>query len=154
VTKVTRLPVLIRVLIYEVIVVAYLFFWLLILGYFAGDDSGSYSAALAYAAIPFIFFNGGAVIGGIVKLSQEHRENLTAKAATLRKDMADLEQIRSNEDKVWKSLFVGDIALSPTTASVILRDATFTKDQERVAAAIPNVHALWKSVLDTLPTLA
>ena len=87
-------------------------------------------------------------------LSQEHRENLTAKAATLRKDMADLEQIRSDEDKVWKSLFVGDIALSPTTASVILRDATFTKDQERVAAAIPNVHALWKSVLDTLPTLA
>ena len=154
VTKVTSLPVLIRVLIYEAIVVAYLFFWLLILGYFAGDDSGSYSAALAYAAIPFIFFNGGAVIGGIVTLSQEHRENLTAKAATLRKDMADLEQIRSDEDKVWKSLFVGDIALSPTTASVILRDATLTKDQERVAAAIPNVHALWKSVLDTLPTLA
>jgi hypothetical protein len=154
VTKVTSLPVLIRVLIYEAIVVAYLFFWLLILGYFAGDDSGSYSAALAYAAIPFIFFNGGAVLGGIVTLSQEHRENLTAKAATLRKDMADLEQIRSDEDKVWKSLFVGDIALSPTTASVTLRDATLTKDQERVAAAIPNVHALWKSVLDTLPTLA
>ena len=51
-------------------------------------------------------------------------------------------------------MFVGDIALSPTTASVILRDATLTKDQERVAAAVPNVHALWKSVLEKLPTLA
>ena len=153
VTKVTSRPIFVRVLIYEVIVIAYLFFWLLILGYFAGDDSGSYSAALAYAAIPFIFFNGGAVLGGIVALSQEHRENLTAKAGMLRKDMAALEQLRSDEDKVWKSLFVGDIALSPTTASVILRDAALTKDQERVAAAIPNVCALWKSVLEKLPAL-
>ena len=154
VTKATSLPVFIRILIYEAIVIAYLFFWLLVLGYFAGDNSGSYSAALAYAAIPFIFFNGGAVLSGIVTLSQEHRENLTAKAATLRVDMADLEQIRSDEDKVWKSLFVGDIALSPTTASVILRDATLTKDQERVAVAIPNVNALWKSVLEKLPAIA
>ncbi|MEY3605899.1 MAG: hypothetical protein RL289_79, partial [Actinomycetota bacterium] len=40
-----------------------------------------------------------------------------------------------------------------TTASVILRDAALTKDQERVAAAIPNVCALWKSVLEKLPAL-
>jgi hypothetical protein len=147
-------PIFIRVLVYEVIVISYLFFWLVILGFFAGDNSEAYGAALAYAAIPFVFFNGGAVLGGIVRLSQEHRDNLTANASSLRKVMAELEQIRSEEDKVWKSLFVGDIALSPTTASVILRDATLTKDHDRVVAAIPNVNALWTSVLLKLPTSA
>ena len=145
-------PVFIRVLVYEAIVIAYLFFWLVILGFFAGDNSEAYGAALAYAAIPFVFFNGGAVLGGIVRLSQEHRDNLTTNASTLRKVMAELEQIRSKEDKVWKSLFIGDIALSPTTASVILRDATLTQDHDRVVAAIPNVNALWTSVLLKLPT--
>ena len=151
VTKVLALSISIRVVIYESIVIAYLFFWLLILGYFAGDNSGSYSAALAYAAIPFVFFNGGAILGGIVNLSQEYREKLTKQASLLRKDLSDLEQVRSDEDKVWKSLFLGDIALSPTTASVILRDAVLTKDHDRVVAAIPNVNALWKSVLSKLP---
>ena len=154
VTKVLALPVYVRVLIYEATVLSYLFFWLVILGFFAGDNSDAYGAALAYAVIPFVFFNGGAVLGGIVTLSQERRESLTAQAGTLRKDMADLEKIRSEEDKIWKSLFVGDIALSPTTASVILRDATLTKDDDRVVAAIPNVNTLWKSVLSKLPALA
>jgi hypothetical protein len=147
-------PIFIRVLVYEVIVISYLFFWLVILGFFAGDNSEAYGAALAYVAIPLVFFNGGAVLGGIVRLSQEHRDNLTANASSLRKVMAELEQIRSREDKVWKSLFVGDIALSPTTASVILRDATLTKDHDRVVAAIPNVNALWTSVLLKFPTSA
>lgn len=151
VTKVLALPVSIRVFLYESIVIAYLFFWLVILGYFAGDNSGSYSAALAYAVIPFVFFNGGALLGGVVSLSQEHREKLTKQASLLRKDLSDLEQVRRDEDKVWKSLFLGDIALSPTTASVILRDAVLTKDHDRVVAAIPNVNALWKSVLSKLP---
>jgi hypothetical protein len=144
-------PVIIRVLVYEALVISYLFFWLLILGYFAGDNSEAYRAALGYAAIPFIFFNGGAVLGGVLKLSQNQLGRLTEKASVLRRDMADLEQIRSSEDIVWKSLFVGDIALSPTTASVILRDATLTKDHDRIMAAIPNVNALWKSVLAKLP---
>lgn len=154
VNKLVAQPIFIRVLVYEVIVTSYLFFWLVILGFFAGDNSEAYGAALAYAAIPFVFFNGGAVLGGIVRLSQEHRDNLTTNASSLRKVMAELEQIRSEEDKVWKSLFVGDIALSPTTASVILRDATLTKDHDRVVAAIPNVNALWTSVLLKLPTSA
>jgi len=143
--------VFIRVFVYEAIVMAYLLFWLVILGYFAGDNSEAYGAALGYAAIPFIFFNGGAALGGALKLSQNQLGRLTEKASVLRRDMADLEQIRSNEDIVWKSLFVGDIALSPTTASVILRDATLTKDHDRIMAAIPNVNALWKSVLAKLP---
>lgn len=154
VTKALSLPVYVRVLIYEATVLSYLFFWLVILGFFAGDNSGAYGAALAYAAIPFVFFNGGVVLGGIVTLSQERRDSHTSQAASLRKVMAELEQIRSEEDKVWKSLFVGDIALSPTTASVILRDATLTKDHDRVVAAIPNVNALWTSVLLKLPTSA
>ena len=144
-------PVFVRVLIYQAIVIAYLFFWLVILGFFAGDNSEAYGAALAYAAIPFIFFNGGAVLGGIVTLSQNQLVGLTEKASALRRDMSELEQIRGKEDKVWKSLFVGDIALSPTTASVILRDATLTRDHDRVIAAIPNVISLWKSVLSKLP---
>ena len=154
VAKVLTQPVSVRVLIYESIVIFYLYFWLIILGFFAGDNASAYGAALAYAAIPFVFFNGGAVLGGIVTLSQERRDNLTAQAATLRKDMADLVKIRSDEEKVWKSLFVGDIALSPTTASVILRDATLTKDLDRVMAAIPKVNTLWMAVLSKLPALA
>ena len=143
---VVRLVVL-RVLVYEAIVIAYLFFWLLILGFFAGDDSQAYGAALGYAVIPFVFFNGGAVLGGVIISSQEQREELTKQAFSLRKDLAELEQIRNAEDKVWKSLFACDIALSPTTASVILRDATMTNEHDLVALAVKNVITLWNSVL-------
>jgi len=137
----------IRIFAFELFVVSYLFFWLLVLGYFAGDDFGAYSAALAYAAIPFIFFNGGAVLGGVVISSLDQREQLTIQASLLRQDLAKLEQIRSDEDKVWKSLFAGDIALSPTTASVILRDSTMATDNQQVLSAMRNVNSLWNSVL-------
>ena len=146
-TKLMSKPVFVRVLVFEFVVSVYLFFWLVVLGYFAGDDSGSYFAALAYAAIPFVFFNIGALLRGVMASSEEQREQLTNLASTLRKDLAELEQTRSAEDKVWKSLFAGDIALSPTTASVVLRDATMTKDENRIATAFTNVMALWNSVL-------
>ena len=147
VTKLMAGPVYIRILVFEFIVCLYLFFWLLVLGFFAGDNSESYFAALAYAAIPFIFFNGGALLRGVIVSSQDQREQLTKQASTLQKDLAELEQIRSAEDKVWKSLFAGDIALSPTTASAVLRDATLTKDEHRIATAFTNVMVLWNSVL-------
>ena len=147
VTKLQAKSSFIRILVFEILVTTYLFLWLLILGFFAGDNSASYGAALAYVAIPFIFFNGGAVLGGVIISSQEQREQLTKQASSLRKDLAELEQIRNSEDKVWKSLFAGDIALSPTTASVILRDATMTKEHNLVAVAVKNAIVLWKSVL-------
>ena len=147
VTKLQVKSLFLRILVFEMLVITYLFLWLLILGFFAGDNSASYGAALAYAAIPFIFFNGGAVLGGVIISSQEQREELTKQAFSLRKDLAELEQIRNAEDKVWKSLFAGDIALSPTTASVILRDATMTKEPGLVDAAVTNVNTLWNSVL-------
>lgn len=145
-TKLVTQSVVIRIFAFETFIVTYLFFWLLILGYFAGDNSTSYGAALAYAAIPFIFFNGGAVLGGVITSSQEQREQLTKQATTLRNELAELEQIRDNEDKVWKSLFAGDISLSPTTANVILRDATKTKEHDLVVSVMTNVNAAWKSV--------
>jgi hypothetical protein len=147
VTKLQAKSLFIRVLVFEILITTYLFLWLLILGFFAGDNSASYGAALAYTAIPFIFFNGGAVLGGVIISSQEQREQLTKQAFSLRKDLAELEQIRIAEDKVWKSLFACDIALSPTTASVILRDATMTKEPNRVALAVKNANTLWNSVL-------
>lgn len=147
VTKLQAKSLFIRILVFEILVTTYLFLWLLILGFFAGDNSASYGAALAYVAIPFIFFNGGAVLGGVIISSQEQREQLTKQASSLRKDLAELEQIRNSEDKVWKSLFAGDIALSPTTASVILRDATMTKEHNLVAVAVKNANVLWNSVL-------
>ena len=147
VTKLQAKSSFIRILVFEILVTTYLFLWLLILGFFAGDNSASYGAALAYVAIPFIFFNGGAVLGGVIISSQEQREQLTKQASSLRKDLAELEQIRNSEDKGWKSLFAGDIALSPTTASVILRDATMTKEHNLVAVAVKNANVLWKSVL-------
>lgn len=142
-----RRSILIRILVFEVFVLSYLFFWLLILGYFAGDDSGAYSAALVFAAIPFIFFNAGAFLSGVTTSSRVRREQLVKQASSLRIDLASLEQIRSDEDKVWKSLFAGDISLSPTTASMILRDATMTKEHGRVALAVANAKSLWNSVL-------
>lgn len=147
VTKLQAKSLFLRILVFEILVTTYLFLWLLILGFFAGDNSASYGAALAYVAIPFIFFNGGAVLGGVIISSQEQREQLTKQASSLRKDLAELEQIRNSEDKVWKSLFAGDIALSPTTASVILRDATMTKEHNLVAVAVKNANVLWNSVL-------
>lgn len=154
VPRLSAKPLLLRILIYELIVLTYLFFWLFILGFFAGDNSGAYGAALAYAVIPFIFFNCGALMGGVITSSQEHRENLTKQAHALRKEMTELVQIRTDEDRIWKSLFAGDIAISPTTASVILRDAILSKENERVVQAIPNVTALWKSVLAKLPKVS
>lgn len=139
-----------RILAFETFVFIYLFFWLLILGYFVGDNSSAYGAALVYAVIPFIFFNSGLVMSGLVFSSQEQCTQLAEQAEILESELAALVQIRNDEDKVWKSLFAGDISLSPTTASVILRDATLSKDQERVALAIVNVSALWNSLLDKI----
>lgn len=146
-TKLQAKSLLLHILIFEILITTYLFFWLLILGFFAGDNAATYGAALAYVAIPFIFFNGGAILGGVIISSQAQREQLTKQAVSLRKDLAELEQIRNAEDKVWKSLFACDIALSPTTASVILRDATMTKEPDLVAIAVTNANALWNSVL-------
>ena len=153
VTKLQTTLLFIRILVFEILVITYLFLWLLVLGFFAGDNNASYLAALAYAVIPFIFFNGGAILGGVIVSSQEQREQLTKQAFSLRKDLAELEQIRNAEDKVWKSLFAGDIALSPTTASVILRDATMTKEHKLVALAVKNVITLWNSVLVKISNL-
>lgn len=153
-TKLRTKSVLIRVSVFEILVITYLFFWLLILGFFAGDDSNSYGAALAYAAIPFIFFNGGAILSGVISSSQDQRELLTKQASTLRTDLAALEQIRAEEDKLWKSLFAGDIALSPTTANVLLRDAAKSNDHDLVAAIISKVNTVWKSVLMKLSSVA
>lgn len=151
--KLISKSVVVRIVAFELLVVTYLFFWLLILGFFAGDNSESYGAALAYAAIPFVFFNGGAVLGGFISSSQEQREKLTEQATTLRRNLAELEQIRNTEDKVWKSLFAGDISLSPTTANVLLRDATKAKDHELVASVMANVNTAWKSVLVKLSSV-
>ena len=140
-----------RVLAFETFVLIYLFFWLLILGFFAGDNSVAYGAALVYAVIPFIFFNIGLVLSGLVASSQEQRGQLAEQATILRLELAALDQIRTDENKIWKSLFAGDISLSPTTASVILRDVTLSKDQERIALAVVNVSALWNSLLDKIP---
>lgn len=150
VSKILGRPVFVRVLLYEVLIVVYLFFWLLILGFLAGDNSVSYGAALAYSAIPFLFFNAGVVLSGVIASTDKYLEQLTKQATELRLNLSTLDQIRVDEDRIWKSLFAGDISLSPTTASVILRDATMTKDLERVVETIPNVNALWKSVLGKL----
>lgn len=150
----TAFHVWVRVLVYEAFVLIYLVLWMGTLGFFAGDNTESYGAAFAYAVIPFVFFNVGIFVSGIILSSQENRERLTIQAATLRDDLSELEQIRNDEDKIWKSLFAGDIALSPTTASVILRDATLSKDVDRVISAIPNVNKLWSAVLFNLPALS
>lgn len=149
-TKFFAESVAIRIFAFETLVLGYLFVWLLILGYFAGDNSTSYGAALAYAAIPFIFFNGGAIFNGVISASQIQRDQFTDQAATLKMDLAELEKIRSDEDKVWKSLFVRDFALTPTMANVVLRDAILTNRDSLPTSVIANVSTTWKLVLDKL----
>lgn len=146
-TKYFAKSVTIRIFAFEVLVLAYLFVWLLILGFFAGDNSASYGVALAYAAIPFIFFNGGALLGGVITSSQNQREQFAQQATALRRDLAELENIRNDEDKVWKSLFTSDIALSPTMANVVLRDAVLDQVNILPTSVIANVSATWKLVL-------
>jgi hypothetical protein len=150
-SKLLNVSLVFRFLAFETFILIYLFFWLLILGFFAGDNSAAYGAALVFAVIPFIFFNSGLVISGLVISSQAQRVQLAEHAAILKGELAALDQVRTDEDKVWKSLFAGDISLSPTTASVILLDVTLSKDQERVELAIVNVTALWNSLLDKIP---
>jgi hypothetical protein len=149
-SKLLKMSLLFRILAFETFIVIYLFFWLLILGFFAGDNSSAYGAALVYAVIPFVFFNSGLVMNGLVVSSQELCTQLAEQAEILENELAALVQIRNDEAKVWKSLFAGDISLSPTAASVILRDATLSKGQERVALAIANVSTLWNSLLDKI----
>jgi hypothetical protein len=149
-SKLVTKALVVRVLVFETLIIFYLFFWLLILGFFAGANYESYGGALAYAVIPFLFFNSGVVMSGFIFSSQEQRAQLTEHAVLLKMELVDLEIVRKNEDKVWKSLFTGDISVSPTTASVILRDATLSNDQNRVVLTLIKVSELWNSLLVTI----
>ena len=131
----------------------YLFFWLLLLGFIAGDNSTSYSVALVNAIIPFLLFNGASVIGGILNSTQIYRTELLTKASELRISLMELETLRAHEADSWKSLFAGDIAYSPTTASVMLQDLIVTQNELKVHETLLAVVAIWKTVESKLPVV-
>ena len=144
--KLLRLSFVFRVICFELLLITYLFFWLLLLGFIAGDSSSSYSTALVNAIIPFLLFNGASVTGGILHSTQIHRAELHMQALELRISLKELEALRALEENIWKSLFAGDIGHSPTTASVMLQDLTVTGNGQKLSEVLSSVIAIWKSV--------
>ena len=144
--KLLRLSLVFRVICFELLLITYLFFWLLLLGFIAGDSSSSYSTALVNAIIPFLLFNGASVTGGILHSTQIHRAELQMQALELRISLKELEALRALEENIWKSLFAGDIGHSPTTASVMLQDLTVTGNGQKLSEVLSSVIAIWKSV--------
>jgi hypothetical protein len=144
--KLLRLSLVFRVICFELLLITYLFFWLLLLGFIAGDSSGSYSTALVNAIIPFLLFNGASVTGGILHSTQIHRAELQMQALELRISLKELEALRAFEENIWKSLFAGDIGHSPTTASVMLKDLTVTGNGQKLSEVLSSASAIWKSV--------
>lgn len=151
--KLLRFAVVFRVIFFELFLISYLFFWLLLLGFIAGDNSTSYSVALVNAIIPFLLFNGASVIGGILNSTQIYRSELLTKASELRISLMELETLRAHEADSWKSLFAGDIAYSPTTASVMLQDLIVTQNELKVHETLLAVVAIWKTVESKLPVV-
>jgi len=151
--KLLRFAVVFRVIFFELFLIFYLFFWLLLLGFIAGDNSTSYSVALVNAIIPFLLFNGASVIGGILNSTQIYRTELLTKASELRISLMELETLRAHEADSWKSLFAGDIAYSPTTASVMLQDLIVTQNELKVHETLLAVVAIWKTVESKLPVV-
>ncbi len=144
--RLVRLPIVFRILFFEVLLIFYLFFWFLLLGFIAGDNSSSYSVALANAIAPFLLFNGAAAIGGVLNSTQIYRAELLVQTSELRISLMELEATRNLEEDIWKSLFAGDIVNSPTTASVMLNDLSVAGDTQKISEALPGILAIWNSV--------
>lgn len=139
-----------RVLIFEIFVFLYLWGWIATIGFVAGDRMFGYGLALASAPIPFLLLNVAAFGNGLIISSQKYRVVLTDLAKSLTQELEKLVIIHDRESHALKYLFSGDLAYSPTTASVMMRDAAMAKDRTEYLEIIKNVTNVWKLTLSQL----
>lgn len=139
-----------RILIFEIFVALYLWSWIVAIGFVAGDQYFGYALALASAPIPFLLLNVTAFGNGLIISAQKYRADLADLAELLTKEQEKLVKINDWESQTGKYLFSGDLAYSPTTASVMMRDAGMIKDRTEYLEIIKNVTNVWKLTLNQL----
>ena len=141
---------LVRLLIYELSLGPFVFFWLALLGYYAGDDSKTYGIAGANSISVFIFANITTFVSGVLAAASEYREALGDASKKLRDEIEGAQLIKTREENIWKEFFAGDLANSPTTATVRVRDVVSRPDGPSFSEVQPSVVRIWQNVLHQL----
>lgn len=147
VPRMRKRTVLIRLLIFEVSLAPFIFFWLALLGFIAGDDSETYGIAAANSISVFVFANIATFASGVLAAASEYREELEKTSRILSEEIRVIQEVKTREENVWKEFFAGDISKSPTTATVRLRDAITRPDGPDLTEVLPSVMKIWQNVL-------
>ena len=137
-----------RVITFEFAVLIYLSVWILTIGYVSGDEQIGYRLAIASALIPFALLNVAAFGSGLIVSSQKYRVALAALAESLSQELLKLEKIKNTESESFRSIFGGNLELSPTSASLILQEATRNGEQHQIAA-IKKATEIWELTLSS-----
>jgi hypothetical protein len=150
VNRVIRLGPWSRVLVFEVFVLLYVFCWIATIGFVAGDQPFGYTLAITSAPIPLVLLNVTAFGTGFIVSSKKYRGVLADLAELLTQELEELETINDRESRTWKSMFGRDLANSPTTASLMMRDAAMIKERREYLETIKNVTNVWRLTLSQL----
>lgn len=142
-----------RILIFEFGLVVYLVFWVVTIGFIAGDGPFGYSLALASAVIPFLLLNATAFGVGLIVSSQKFRLELVDLAESLTTEIEKLVKISDSESHAWKNLFSSNLEYSPTTASMMMVEAEMIRDHTECLEVIRKVTIIWKSALNQLESV-
>ena len=143
-----------RLFTFELTVIFYLLFWILIIGYISGDQQVGYNLAFASAVIPFTLLNVAAFGSGLIASSQRYRAALAELAETLTQELTKLEVVKNIESETFRSIFGGDLERSPTSASLILREAASNSDYQLQMIAIEKATEVWELTSSPLVALA
>ena len=135
-----------RFAIYEVSLVPFTFFWLALLGYYAGDDSTTYGIAATNSISVFVFANLATFISGALIVASENRIELENTVSTLQLEVNKIEAVKQREDLIWRELFASDISKSPTTATVQIRETISGLDKQAFENVQEGVLATWHNV--------
>jgi hypothetical protein len=140
----------VRLAIFEISLAPFVFFWLALLGYLAGDDSETYGIAGANSISVFIFANIATFVSGVLASASEYREALESSSKLLGDEIAELQATKIREENIWKEFFAGDISNSPTTATVRIREAVAERDGPGFSQVQSSVIQIWQNVLHYL----
>lgn len=142
--------ILIRAVLFEISLIPFVFFWLALLGFIAGDDSETYGIAAANSISVFIFANLATFVSGVLVAAAEYRAELEIYSKLVQEQIEILQGVKTQEENIWREFFAGDIAKSPTTATVRVRDAVGSQDGNRFNEVQPAVIDIWQNVLKQL----
>jgi len=135
-----------RFVIYELSLVPFIFFWLALLGYYAGDDSTTYGIAATNSISVFIYANLATFTSGALVAVRENREVFEGSVSKLRAEVDVLVEIKKSEELIWQELLGAETAKSPTTATVQFRDAIARLNKDAIEELLPSVLAIWYNV--------